>query len=51
MINNRKNNKCVRCQGTGFFNLKEDPTQWFCIAHAMEYADVKSGKYEKGRDV
>jgi hypothetical protein len=51
MINNRKNNKCVRCQGIGFFNLKDDPDTWFCIAHGMEYADIKSGKYEKRREV
>jgi hypothetical protein len=51
MINNKEKKSCIRCNQPGFFNLKEDRTQWFCIAHAMEYADVKSGKYEKGREV
>jgi len=40
-------NKCIRCGSIAFFNLKEDRSVWFCIAHGMEYADIKSGKYEK----
>jgi hypothetical protein len=24
----------------------KDSEDWYCIAHAMEYADVKSGKYK-----
>jgi hypothetical protein len=40
-------NKCIRCGQSAWFNLKEDRSVWFCIAHGMEYADIKSGKYEK----
>ena len=43
-------NKCIRCNGPAFFNLKEDKLVWFCIAHGMEYADVKSGKYSNPVD-
>jgi hypothetical protein len=25
----------------------KDSDDWYCIAHAMEYADIKSGKYLK----
>jgi hypothetical protein len=24
----------------------KDSDDWYCIAHAMEYADIKSGKYK-----
>ena len=24
----------------------KDSDNWYCIAHAMEYADIKSGKYK-----
>ena len=38
-------NRCVRCNQPALYNLKEDNAVWFCIAHGMEYANVKSGKY------
>jgi hypothetical protein len=25
----------------------KDSDDWYCIAHAMEYANIKSGKYLK----
>jgi hypothetical protein len=25
----------------------KDSYDWYCIAHAMEYADIKSGKYSQ----
>ena len=43
-------NKCIRCGQSAILNLKEDRSIWFCMAHGMEYADIKSGKYEKGRE-
>jgi hypothetical protein len=28
------------------FAKAKDSENWYCIAHAMEYADIKSGKYK-----
>ena len=28
------------------FAKSKDSNDWYCIAHAMEYANIKSGKYE-----
>jgi hypothetical protein len=38
-------NKCVGCGMVAFVKAK-DTDNWYCIAHAMEYADIKSGKYK-----
>ena len=38
--------KCIACGMTAFYKAK-DADNWYCIAHAMEYADIKSGKYQK----
>ena len=38
-------NKCVGC-GMVAFTKAKDTDDWYCIAHAMEYADIKSGKYK-----
>jgi hypothetical protein len=38
-------NKCLGC-GTVAFAKAKDTDDWYCIAHAMEYADIKSGKYK-----
>ena len=38
-------NKCVGCGMIAFAKAK-DSNDWYCIAHAMEYADIKSGKYK-----
>lgn len=38
------NNKCIACGMTAFYKAK-GTDDWYCIAHAMEYADIKSGKY------
>ena len=40
-------NRCCRCNGIALYNLKENPTIWFCIAHGREYVDIKSGKYSQ----
>lgn len=29
------------------FAKAKDSDDWYCIAHAMEYANIKSGKYKK----
>jgi hypothetical protein len=39
-------NKCIRCGMIAIAKAK-DSENWYCIAHAMEYADIKSGKYLK----
>ena len=39
-------NKCIACSMTAFAKAK-DSDDWYCIAHAMEYANIKSGKYLK----
>jgi hypothetical protein len=38
-------NKCAGCGMVAFAKAK-DTDDWYCIAHAMEYADIKSGKYK-----
>ena len=43
-------NRCTRCNQPALYNLKEDRSIWFCIAHGMEYSDIKSGKYSKTAD-
>jgi hypothetical protein len=29
------------------FAKAKDSDDWYCLAHAMEYANIKSGKYLK----
>ncbi len=43
-------NICIRCDQPALFNLKEDRSIWFCIAHGMEYADIKSGEYSQSNN-
>jgi hypothetical protein len=39
-------NKCIAC-GMRAFAKAKDSDAWYCIAHGMEYANIKSGKYLK----
>ena len=38
-------NRCIAC-GMIAFHKAKDFDNWYCVAHAMEYANIKSGKYE-----
>ncbi len=40
-------NRCTRCNQPAILNLKEDRDIWFCMAHGMEYSDIRSGKYSQ----
>lgn len=38
------NNKCIACGMIAFYKAK-DSDDWYCVAHGMEYAYIKSGKF------
>jgi hypothetical protein len=38
-------NRCIAC-GMIAFHKAKDSDNWYCVAHAMEYANIKIGKYE-----
>lgn len=33
-------NTCIACGLPGLFNLKSNNELWYCMAHAMEKADI-----------